>query len=631
MKNGSQNSRIEILLGVIRNLLDDIANLIESSATLRVNNILNVRRECVRDFEYILSRANHEGLSFLTCSMPRLGKWYDSILSRIEKENDSDTGEYVIPCGFKPHCNVKREDLFGDFSCPVFCRMLAYVIHDTRSSLRDRARIIRAYRTLFYLYYKLEIPLTEEQLKTALQVWKDNESDLASLQLPDYYHEDLCRARELIAYVLGDARKAFTDFTPRHGPGAVAGGEDNIAKWDSANYIPSLHRVYPRYDVYFGFRSGGRISSAMCGEIISFVKRSREQRAISRLLFVPKDSRGPRTISCEPKELMFLQQGVSRNLMRNLHAFSHGRINFVDQDVNGMLALTSSETGQFATIDLKDASDRVTTDLVLALFPEEAHRYLLALRSESTLLPDGSLFEGHRKYAPMGSALCFPIESAVFWALAVVAGIRSGMSAPDAIASTYVYGDDIIIRPQVFTPLCELFTRCGLLVNKSKSYVDGPFRESCGVDAWNGKLITPFKIKKDISRRSPDGNLAAAICEYCSTCYSLDYRATGDYLLNLVNAAYPGILVHDTQIGGLSVVDPCRPINLSDYKHGFDRRLCRVWVEGWVLTSPKEPVSLDGLSRLLRAYYGSWEEHDPSVVAVLRSAKIRKRKILVEI
>lgn len=623
--NGDQNSRIEIILGVIRNLLDDIAALVESSPTLRVAHewgSRKIRREVDRDFDYVRSRTTHEGLEFLTISLPRLGKWYDGVIS-------GQSGEMVE--GFKPHHTHSQGD--DTITCPLFTRMLSYVLHDLSGSALEKARVIRAYRSLFYLVYKMETPLTDEAQKAALQKWRQNETELEEHSFPSYYDKDLVIAREIIADIIKPSleEKIFRDLTPKHGPGAVAGGENNVDKWVNAHYIKSLHSVYPRYDLYFGWRSEGRVSPTMAAEIIAFVKRSSEQRAISRLLFVPKDSRGPRTISCEPKELMFVQQGVAMNLMKVLHFSSHGRINFVDQSINGRLALTSSQDGEFATIDLQDASDRVSTRLVELMFPEWSHRYLRALRSEATLLPDGTLFEGHQKYAPMGSALCFPVESLVFWALAVAAGVESGMTAADAKASTYVYGDDIIIRPQVFEPLVRIFTKFALKVNVDKSYVEGPFRESCGVDAWNGFIITPFKIKKDICRRSLDGPLAAAVCEYASTCFALDYRETGEYFYTLVNKHFPGVPKVAQKLGILSIVDELGAPPLKEQvPTGWSARYCCAWVKGWVLSTPKEPLALDGLSRLLRAYYGDWEEHDPSQVVVPRATKIRKRKTLVE-
>jgi hypothetical protein len=617
VKHGIQNSRIETHLGVIRNLLDDIANLIEAFQSFRFSSSY-VTAQIERDYRYIERRVRNEGLSFLTVVLPSLGKWYDSILA-------GNMGP--IPVGLTPHVIIDLDD--REIVCPRFAHIYMRILHSDTGSHREKGTLIRAFRSLFFLFYKLEVPFTPVQLETALEQWKQNEQELFEHNFPDYFDSDTILARDIISSLFSHDLDEFKTFTPAHGPGAVAGGEDNEEKWATAHYIPSLHSVYAWYDLYFPYRSGGRISPHMFAEYTKFWKKSKRIEATSRLLFVPKDSRGPRTISCEPKELMFVQQGVSRNLMRGFSNRTHGRIMFIDQTQNGKLALESSSSQAYATVDLKDASDRVTTKLVDLLFPEGSLRYLHALRSTSTILPDGSLYKDHLKYAPMGSALCFPIESAIFWALAVVAAINAGASVPVARANTYVYGDDIIIRPEYFDEFIKVFTKFALKVNIGKSYVSGPFRESCGVDAWEGIDVTPFKIKKDISRRSLDGPLALACCKYASTCFSYDFRKTGEYLHRLVSASYPGIPVHDRPLGCLSIVDELRPLNVTSMEHGYSTEACRVWIKGWVLSSALKPCDLDGLSRFLRASYGSWEVYDPSMVALRNRAKIRKRKVFV--
>jgi hypothetical protein len=64
----------------------------------------------------------------------------------------------------------------------------------------------------------------------------------------------------------------------------------------------------------------------------------------ARVCLVPKDSRGPRIISCEPAELMFIQQGIMRKLYSHLetHHLTAGQINFTDQSINRNLALLAS-------------------------------------------------------------------------------------------------------------------------------------------------------------------------------------------------------------------------------------------------------------------------------------------------
>lgn len=635
-------SRSEIHLDVIRNLLDDIAELTSeygdvlkrSSYPDQFFRCVNVAKEIQRDFSYLQSRTRSEGVSFLTKTMPLLGKWYDSVLAGEE--------DPLLPQGFKPwEANGALDG--SPKSYPLFCRMFTYVLFTGGGPdaldpdiVRAKARVIQGYRSLFYLFYKLEQPLTEAQETEALAKWMENEDQLVNFDYPDYYSRDLTLGREILSTLCGRDSRMFTNICPKHGTGAVAGGESNEEKWKTFRFIPTLHKVYPWTKVFWpNFASSHpHLRSAL--DVLNPLGLRLAQNwgtgheATSRLLFVPKDSRGPRTISCEPKELMFVQQGVRQGLEFRLWFASDRRINFWDQTINGRLALASSKSGEFATVDLKDASDRVSWLLVKLLFPQWTHQYLEATRSTSTQLPDGSVVK-HCKYAPMGSALCFPIESALFWALGVVAAVNSGYSLEAAKADTYVFGDDIICRPDCFPKLVEVFASVGLIVNQSKSYAVGPFRESCGVDAWRGFDITPFKVKKDFVSRSLDGLLAAAVCEYSSRCFALNYRRTGQYLYHLVNNRYKGVIrIPEGSIGCLHVVDPLAWYRPQGLCHGYDRQRCYCWLYGWVLETPTKSTELTGPSRLLKNLHGWWAEHDPGEVVVPRATKIRKRRILVE-
>lgn len=621
MLNGNLKSRIEIHLGVVRNLLDDLATMIEGRESLRVRYTRNIAREIERDYAYIASRTHSEGLSFLTTVLPSLGKWYDVWLSG---QDPGAPPSAVKPFEMGAHCTP--------FACPVLLRLLGDVISDESGSVKDRAQVIKLCRSIFYCFYKLEVPFTPQQLEIALAKWKANEIELHTHVLPDFYDIDLCRVREVIHDLFRDAESVFTDIVPRHGPGAVAGGEHGDEKWETPNIIRTLHRTYPWYDLYLVRGRDGHISSDLLAECISLCKRvKRIEKPLSRLCFVPKDSRGPRIICCEPKELMFIQQGVQRNLTVLLERRSEGRINFIDQSINANLALTSSETGMHATVDMKDASDRVSTELVMLVFPLWAHRYLHALRSHGTILPDGQIFVDHAKFAPMGSAICFPIESAIFWSVCVAAAVSCGYSYLDAKRASYVYGDDIVIHPEVFPALQRICAKVGLLLNLDKTYVSGPFRESCGTDAWMGENVTPLKIRKDLASRTLNGSTAAAICEYSSNCLAANYRQTGLYLKALVEEKYPGIPFTLRPIGCLHVVSPHDVWmgNNPTLRTRVNESTRTLEVLGWCIKTPKHTTHLEGLSRLHKNLYGYWALRDPSQVEIPRSQKVRKKYVLV--
>jgi hypothetical protein len=103
-----------------------------------------------------------------------------------------------------------------------------------------------------------------------------------------------------------------------------------------------------------------------------------------------------------------------------------------------------------------------------------------------------------KKFSTMGSANTFPVESLVFLcvALAAVATKRGWRrirredleSLSEEVA---VFGDDIVIpvdSRELFVHALEVLY---FKVNDTKSFWSGNFRESCGIDAFNGINVTP--------------------------------------------------------------------------------------------------------------------------------------------
>lgn len=650
MKNGIQNSRVEIYLGVIRNLLDDLLIALGACESSRLPVGQDLVREIARDFAYIRRRTTKEGLSFLTITMPALGKWYDEILATRDPGDPLRAFkpfEDSISSEHGPFAFARSRDEQWDgstsirpvYRLPVFARSFYHVLSDASIAPQPLCRVVRLYRTLFYLFYKLEVPFSKDQLTAALLKWKAIENELEDLELCDYYDRDLIAIRQLVGEAVGDRASVFVDIRPQHGPGAVAGGEKGEDKWSNPLFIHSLHRVYPYYRWWYGLYDTRGLSPTAVRELSAWKQTRKEsRRAVSKLTFVPKDSRGPRTICMEPKELMFVQQGVARNLMRTLHRRTDGHINFIDQTVNAELALRSSRAdGVFATVDMEDASDRVSLMLVRGVFPEWTYPYLEALRSSAVRLPDGTSWINLQKYAPMGSALCFPVESVIFWAIAVhavqlaidqtvAAGLEwDGGCARDMV---YVYGDDIVIHRSAVTVFRELCRKFGLKLNLRKTYVHGPFRESCGTDALMGFDVTPLKVRKDIGRRSLDGNLAQALCDIASECFHRDWWNTGKYLKALVEREYGFIPYTLTTRPYLSVVAPDYLYHSDEeWERNLDYNTRGRTVKAWVLITPKQTSTLADLSRMRKSLQGNWAFRDPSEVVVSHATKIRKRNV----
>lgn len=226
---------------------------------------------------------------------------------------------------------------------------------------------------------------------------------------------------------------------------------------------------------------------------------------MNRLIAVPKDERGPRLIASEPVSMMFAQQGLAVSIMHYIehHTWARHHIRFTNQSFNAELCRDL----KYATIDLKDASDRVSLGMVSDLFQDTPiYERLLALRSRSVELPSG-IVHSPTCYATMGNALCFPIESICFWALTTAIQKIAGCNR----TATYVYGDDIIVDRDNVELVVEYLAHLGLVVNTTKTCYKTPFRESCGAEWFGGEDVTITRFK---TASVTDTSSAYAMCSY---------------------------------------------------------------------------------------------------------------------
>ena len=212
----------------------------------------------------------------------------------------------------------------------------------------------------------------------------------------------------------------------------------------------------------------------------------------SKLATVPKNQDTERTIAIEPSGNMILQLAAGRYLEESLCGI--GLDIRCQQPKNKALAMRGSVDGSLATIDLKSASDRITPALVQALFPPEWYRLLSMLRSP-VILANGE-YVRLNMISTMGNGFTFPLMTLVITSLVyAVRRLRGGPVNWIDWTRTAVFGDDIIVPTEEYQELAIALTQAGFVVNHDKSYVQGPFRESCGGDYYLGEDITPFYVK----------------------------------------------------------------------------------------------------------------------------------------
>jgi len=246
----------------------------------------------------------------------------------------------------------------------------------------------------------------------------------------------------------------------------------------------------------------------------------------ARVRFVPKSVSSLRTICMEPTTLQWYQQGFFRRIdsyIKN-HNYLKRRISLERQELNRELAFLGSIDGSFSTIDLSAASDCVSWNLVKKWFHQSALREIVwCCRSKRAQLPNGDTVKLN-KFAPMGSALCFPIECLVFAAI-VEASIQEVGGRP--YASEYrVYGDDIIVESQYADAVIRRLQLNGFTpnVDKSYTYTDSPliYRESCGGEFLNGDDVTPVRLSRSFGGLVVDTRDASTIerlIDLANDCY----------------------------------------------------------------------------------------------------------------
>jgi hypothetical protein len=224
-----------------------------------------------------------------------------------------------------------------------------------------------------------------------------------------------------------------------------------------------------------------------------------------RVISVPKTLKTPRIIAVEPTAMQYSQQAIAEVLVGYLEGVDNplrSLVGFRDQGVNRLMAQKGSLTGTLATLDLSEASDRVSNQLVRALvadFPNVGEG-LDATRSRKADVPGFGVIR-LAKYASMGSALCFPVEAMVFCTI-VFMGIEQALSrrvtrndVVSFLGQVRVYGDDIIVPADYAASVIRSLEDFGLRVNADKSFWTGRFRESCGKEYFAGDDVSIVRCR----------------------------------------------------------------------------------------------------------------------------------------
>jgi hypothetical protein len=393
---------------------------------------------------------------------------------------------------------------------------------------------------------------------------------------------------------------------PRHGPGATADRLTGNGKYQQIEWTERLERVFP-----LGWH--GAVSPRYDRDVyssVNFLEPGAERPV--RVISVPKSLETVRIIAIEPTCMQYVQQGLLRSFVGHIESPFIGVksnanngfsvVGFTDQAPNQRLAREGSLNGTLATLDLSEASDRVSNQLVRVMtstFPN-LQEGLDACRSRVADVPGRGVVR-LAKFASMGSATTFPIEALVFSTLVFV-GIARQLNepvSPDLIerfrGRVRVYGDDIVVPTDYALSVVQTLEDFGSKVNVRKSFWTGRFRESCGKEYYAGHDVSIVKVRQPIpSRRDQVSELLGTLSTR-NQFYWLGFWTTARLLDSWMESLlrhYPVVESTSSVLGRESVLS-----YEAERSHPF---LHSPLVKGWRAVIRHRESILDGHGALLK-------------------------------
>lgn len=446
-----------------------------------------------RTLKYCVLRLKNEGVQFLTITLPKLSK---AVLKSLE------LGFFERPTDFA--WKGKSLRYFRSFLNEIFDPSTGLVVDEVCPVA------IYCIRQLCEYFYKLALPFNEELIQQYEDDFVSNEATLENLEVDNSYIEKLRKLFETNFRPISSATpsQVLKKYRPRSGPGTFSNKKGYEARTGNPFFFRKNQEISHPSSLYKGVEGFSKPypDAPVFPEVMEDVD-------YSEVLFVPKDSRGPRVIVREPYLSLRYQLSFHDFLKDHLERLTRNRVNFQDQQINRDLARKASIDKEYSTIDLRSASDLVSHSIIKQIFRHSpAMRYFLRRRTQRAKLPSGKFITLH-KVAGMGSGYTFPTMSLLIH-LTITATLMeyTRLSWKEISDDVYVYGDDIIVKTKYINHVYKALQKVGLQVNESKSFHRSSFRESCGGDYYRGNDVAPVRLKLsgsnlEIDKDSPSFNI----------------------------------------------------------------------------------------------------------------------------
>lgn len=577
-----------------------------------------------RDWKTILERVEHEGSSFLTITLASFGKDFERSL---------ELGE-VAPNLFSSFKKRGRLPvLLSGFLEQVFSRESG-VLLDEPDTLA-----IWAIRQITLSMAKIEAQCSPARENAAINGYIQTELEL-DLEKGTVAAINWQRFRRIAFLLFGDIlgyadhKIATFDVRPKHGPGATADRLMGNQKWNLREWTSRMEGIFPIGEYLLpNWRYHDR------QDLVEVLDPGSETPV--RLVSVPKTQSSPRIIAIEPTCMQYMQQGLLRLFEERIEADKQlAKIcSWNSSELNHNLAKSGSRSGGFATLDLKEASDRVTCEhvwnLVNAGFGgsvqdrEDLTEAIFAVRSTHAAVP-GWGKTPLTKYASMGSALTFPLEVMVFTTI-LFCGIEQELGHQltrhqmrSMASQVRVFGDDLICRTRYAPSVIHCLEEFNFKVNEHKSFWKGKFRESCGAEFYAGEDVTIARMKHELPTHRLDGQAVIGLIELRNRCYHYGLWATAqacDDIIAGLNIPFPNV-DHNSPIFG-------RHSSLGYQAERWNHELQRPEVRGVVASNRIPSNALDDIGALMKILSTSGEMPIPDDKHLSRSGRPRTVSIKI--
>jgi hypothetical protein len=589
------------------------------------------------DFKTVEKRVDTEGLAFLTIRLADFSKDFER---GLEIGTVSPTADVTLFQGFKRQSAL-----------PVFLGgVMGQVFNSETGVLLDSPNVeaIRCLRQFTLMWAKIELDCTEERILAAKQEYLKCEREVGvttSNLEKDYYlrpsiddsDESLISRFIRVSQLLwcDVLQKVEEDFVydrvmPRHGPGSTADGKTGNSKFYQSEW-PSRLELYFRSSEYL--TPSPRFYQEV-GDRVTYLEPGAERPV--RVITVPKTQKTPRIIAIEPTCMQYTQQSLMEKLYEYVDhegdSLGLNIVGFADQVPNQVLAREGSLHKELATLDLSEASDRVSNLLVKALLSRTPNLLGAVQACRSTRADvDGQIID-LAKFASMGSALTFPMEAMVF-STCVLIGYEEALNTrltPKLVKElkgrVRVYGDDIIVPVDIVLQVMDTLKAYGFKVNQRKSFWNGYFRESCGKDYYAGEDVTVVRVRQDIPSSLEDRpEKLISVVSLRNQFYKAGYWSTAAFLDDMISELFRG---------HYPVVAETSPVLGRHSFLGYETQKMSVHthapiVRGYRVSSTSPVNSVDGIEALLKWFLKRGDEPIADRNHLVRSGRSQTSNIIL--